>query len=103
MAEKKAPHLHGGRSGAALAVHVIPRARKNEIAGVSAEGTVKVHLISSQPGGEANLALIELLAEVLGSPKNRIEIVAGHSGKDKLVSILDLDADKVNQRILAAL
>ncbi len=101
MTEKKTPHFHGGRTGAAVAVHVTPRASADEIAGVAADGTIKVHLTGPETGGTANAALIDLLARVLGSPKSRIEVVAGQGGKDKLVSILDMDVETVNQRILA--
>ncbi len=50
--------------------------------------------------GKANEALVEFLSEVLEVPRSRIEIVAGQTGRDKLVSILDLDAQTVHERIL---
>jgi hypothetical protein len=50
---------------------------------------------------EANEQLIAFLADVLSVAKSRIEIVAGMTGRDKLVSILDMDNDTVHQRILA--
>ena len=47
--------------------------------------------------------LVVFLAEVLSIPKSRIEIVAGMTGRDKLVSIIDMDVDTVHQRLLAHL
>jgi uncharacterized protein YggU (UPF0235/DUF167 family) len=38
---------------------------------------------------------------VLGVPKSRVEIVAGKNGRDKLVSVLDMDVDTAHQRVLA--
>jgi uncharacterized protein YggU (UPF0235/DUF167 family) len=38
---------------------------------------------------------------VLGVPKSRLDIVAGLSGRDKLISIIDMDAETAHQRILA--
>jgi hypothetical protein len=53
--------------------------------------------------GKANEALIAFLADLLGVRKNRIEILAGEHGLDKIVAILDLNADEVEKRIEAAL
>jgi len=41
------------------------------------------------------------MAEVLGVPKSRVEIVAGENGRDKLVSVLDMDVETAHQRVLA--
>jgi uncharacterized protein (TIGR00251 family) len=92
-------HLHDSRSGAALAVRVIPRAKQNKIVEISSDGTVKIRLTAPPVGGKANRALIELLAGVLDVPAARIEIIAGETGRNKLVSILDLDAQTVQERI----
>jgi uncharacterized protein (TIGR00251 family) len=96
-------HLHDGQKGAALAIRVTPRASRNEIVDILSDGTVKIRLIAPPVEGKANLALVEFLAEVLELPANRIEIVAGTTGRDKLVSVLDLDAETVHQRILKRL
>ena len=95
--------FHDGKRGSALAVRVTPRASRNQIVGVLNDGTIKVHLAADPSDGEANVELIGFLAEVLGVPKSRVEIVAGSSGRDKLVSILDMDVETVHQRVLAHL
>jgi uncharacterized protein YggU (UPF0235/DUF167 family) len=46
---------------------------------------------------------VKFLSEVLGVPPSKIEIVAGQSGRDKLLSVLDIDKDEVHQRLLAYL
>lgn len=94
-------HLHGGRMGSAIAVRVTPRASRNKIVEVLADGTIKIHIAAPPVDGEANEALIRFLAEVLNVPKSRLEIVAGESGRDKLISVLDMDAETVQQRITA--
>lgn len=94
--------LHDGRRGAALAVRVTPRASRNEITEIQPDGTVKVRLTAS-PEAEANAALVKFLAGVLGVPESKIEIVAGESGRDKLLSVLDIEKDEVQQRLLAYL
>jgi uncharacterized protein len=93
--------LHSGQRGSALGVRVTPRASQNQIVGVLNDGTIKVHLVSDPADEEINTELIAYLAEVLGVPKSRIEIVAGENGRDKLVSVLDMDVETVHQRVLA--
>jgi uncharacterized protein (TIGR00251 family) len=95
--------LHNGKKGAALAIRVTPRAGKNQVAEILSDGTVKIRLTAPPIEGKANEALIKFLAEVLDIPASNIEIIAGGGGRDKLVSILDLDAQTVHQRILAQL
>ncbi len=93
--------LHDGKKGSALALRITPRASRNQIAGVLNDGTVKVQ-ITSDPADEAmNSELVAFLAEVLGVTKTRVEIVAGMNGRDKLVSILDMDVETAHQRIVA--
>ena len=93
-------HLHDGQKGAALAVRVTPRARRNEIVEIQNDGTIKIRLTAPPVEGKANEALVAFLAEVLNVPSSRIEIVAGINGRDKLISILGLDAETAHQRIL---
>lgn len=99
----KAPRLKQGRRGAALAIRVAPRSSRNEIAEILSDGTVKIRLTAPPLDGQANDLLIELLSGVLEVPKSKIEIVAGAGGREKLVTILDLDPDTVHQRILRKL
>jgi uncharacterized protein YggU (UPF0235/DUF167 family) len=40
---------------------------------------------------------------VLGVAKTRIEIVAGSSGRDKLVTIFDMESSEAQERILSQL
>ena len=52
-----------------------------------------------QVGGLSE-ALLAFLAEVLGIAKSRLDIVAGVKGRDKLISILDMDSDGVHRKIV---
>lgn len=93
--------LHDGKRGSALAVRVTPRASRNQIAGVLNDGTIKVQVAGDPADEKINSELVAFLAEVLGVPITRVEIVAGESGRDKLVSILDMDVETAHQRVLA--
>ncbi len=96
-------HLHDGKVGSALAVRVTPRASRNKVAELMSDGVVKIHIAAPPVDGEANEQLLSFLAEILNVPKSRIEIVAGVTGRDKLISVLDMDAEAVHKRILAHL
>ena len=93
-------HLHDGKKGSALAIRVTPRASRNEIVEILSDGTIRIRLTAPPADGKANQALVQFLAEVLDIPVSRIEIVAGFTGRDKLVSILDMDAEMVHKIIL---
>ena len=92
--------FHDGRKGSALAIRVTPRARRNEIVEILHDGTVRIRLTAPPVEGKANRALIKFLASVLDVAPSRIEIVAGHSGRDKLVSIQDMNPEEAHRRIL---
>jgi len=92
--------LHDGKKGAALAVRVTTRASKNQIIGALSDGTIKIHIAAAPTEGQANDALIDYLSEILEISKDSIEVVAGDTGRDKLVSVLDMDAETLHKKIV---
>jgi len=95
--------MHDGQKGSALAVRITPRATRNEIVEVLDDGTIKVRIAAPPADNEANEVLIEYLSEILGVPRSKLDIVAGASGRDKLIAVVDMDVETVHQRILAHL
>jgi len=95
--------LHNGQRGSAIAVRVTPRASRNEIVEILDDGTIRVRLDAPPTDNEANDALINFLSEILGVPKSKLDIVAGSVGRDKLISVVDMDVETAHQRILAHL
>ncbi len=93
-------HFHNGKKGAALAVRILANSPVDEIVELLQDGTLKIRLASSPMKTDINQALAIFLAKVLKVPKSKIEIVAGHSRRNKLVSILDIDAELAHQKIL---
>jgi uncharacterized protein len=93
--------MHNGQKGSALAVRVTPRASRNEVVEILDDGTVRIRLATSPADEEANAALIEFLAEILGVPVSQLDIVAGAIGRDKLVSVVNMDVETAHQRIVA--
>lgn len=94
-------HLHDGKKGVALAVRVTPRASRNEITEILDDGTIKIHITAAPTDNEANEKLVKFLAAVLGVAPSRLEIVAGMTGRDKLISVVDMDNDDVQDRLAA--
>ncbi len=92
--------LHDGKNGAAIAIRVTPRSSKNEISEILNDGTVKVRLTAPPVEGQANQALIQFLAGILDVAPSRIEVVAGQTGRDKLVTVLEMDTIAVQEKIL---
>lgn len=92
-----------GIHGAALAIRITPRASKNEIVSVLNDRTIKVRLQCDPNDDDLNRSLIDFLASVIGVPAGNFSIVAGETGRDKLVSIEKVDHEFVHQKILANL
>ena len=91
--------LHDGKYGAALTVRVTPRSRKSELGGILEDGTIRIRIKEPPVGGKANRALVAFLSKMLGVRKNRIEIVAGQNGLDKIVAVEAMTAEEVENRI----
>lgn len=85
--------------GAAFTVRVVTRATATEVVGLQDDGSLKVRLQASPAGDpHANAELIGFLAGLLGVSPDRIEIVAGQNGRDKLVSVEGVSTDVVEDR-----
>ncbi len=63
------------------------------------EGTLRLRVTAPPTEGKANAGVIALLAKTLGVSKSRLEIVKGHSSRDKVVSIKMLTEQEVLRRI----
>ncbi len=86
MSERKF-EITDAKSGAAFPVRVTTRAVETEIVGVD-EAILRVRLKASPAGDPAaNKELVDLLATFLDVEEGKIEIVAGHDGREKLISI----------------
>ena len=89
------------RSGAAITVRVVTQAEKTEFVGIQEDGehkVVKIRLTAESAGSdEANEDVLEALAFRLEISINRLEIVAGANGRDKLVTIMGLNSEQVDE------
>jgi uncharacterized protein (TIGR00251 family) len=61
----------------------------------------KVRVAAPPEGGRANEAVVRLLADMLELSQRDVEIVSGHSGRDKIVSLTGIDAAEAERRLVA--
>jgi hypothetical protein len=93
-------NLHDGKSGSALTVRITPRASRNEIHEILDDGTVKIRITAPPVDGQANKAIIDFLSDVLNVPKSKLEIVAGQTGKDKIIAVEGMNSKEVQAKVL---
>jgi len=77
-----------------IEVRVAPRASRDALAGLDAAGRLRVRLTAPPVEGEANRALVRLLAKRLGVRRSRVRILRGAGARNKLVEVdgcTDLD------------
>jgi len=91
--------LHGGQLGAALTIRITPRAKSDMIHDITNDGMVKIWLSTLNEDEKLNQSLIHFLGKILEIQESNIEIVAGHIGKDKLVTVTGMDTTTVQERI----
>jgi uncharacterized protein len=83
-----------------LPVRVTPRSSRN---GITVEtGMVRVWLTASPTDGEANAALIALLAKALDAPKRSVAIIRGATARDKVVRVEGLELGEALRRLAAS-
>lgn len=86
-----------GKAGAALRVKVTTKASVAGITGIMGDGTVKIRLTSAPVDGKANEELLAMLAKIFNVHKDKVEIIAGHTGKNKIIAIYGIDSDITNE------
>ncbi len=72
-----------------LDVQAVPRASRDAI-GKPHGDRLKLHVKAPPVDGEANAAIVKLLAKTLGLPRDAVELVSGQTGKRKTVRITGL-------------
>jgi uncharacterized protein (TIGR00251 family) len=83
---------------ALIAVHVTPRASRDEVSGWR-EDELRVRLRAAPVEGAANEALRRFLAKQLGVAASAVEIVGGTAARHKRVRIEGLTEDDVRARL----
>jgi len=92
---KKDFHLHDGKRGSAIAIRCDTARQQQQNCRGAERWDGEDPLAAPPVDNEANDKLIVFLSEVLSVPKSAHRDRGGMTGRDKLVSILDLDGDTV--------
>jgi hypothetical protein len=84
--------------GLELPLHVVPRAKRSEIAGVH-NGALKVKVTAPPVDDAANRAILSLFSSLLDISKSSLTILAGSKSRDKILQIEGLSLAKFLERL----
>ena len=84
--------------GTTLRLRVRAGAQRTTLLGIHA-GALKLSVTTAPEKGKANKALIEILAESLNLPRNRVSIEQGQSSHHKIVLLQGANVDHVRDRL----
>ncbi|QTC90488.1 DUF167 domain-containing protein [Brevundimonas goettingensis] len=91
---------------ARLAVRLTPGASADRVDGwdVDADGrpVLKVRVRARPVEGEANEALVKLLAKALGVPRSSVDLMRGAQSRLKMIAVDNLDDEAVRTRLSAS-
>ncbi len=96
MAQKKSQGNKEHGATVTLSVRIQPRASKNDIS-VMEGGKVKIRLTAPPVDGAANEALIKFLSDRFKVGRSQVEIVSGHTAREKIVRMDGVTEDDVQQ------
>jgi uncharacterized protein (TIGR00251 family) len=88
--------------GISVALRVTPRGGRDEIDGLetlaNGRSVVKIRVRAIAEGGEANRAVIELLAKELGVAKGKVRMLSGTTSRIKQIAV-DGDPAKLGEAL----
>ncbi|PWU17488.1 MAG: YggU family protein [Verrucomicrobia bacterium] len=91
--------LREQQDGVLLSVKLQPRASANEI-GQPLGAELRIKVTAPPVDAAANEALVRLLAEKLDCPRNKVELVRGHTSRHKTIKLYSLSAQQVLERLV---
>jgi len=85
-----------------IEVHLQPGAKSNQIVGFR-DSALNVKVTAPPHKGQANRALLTLLAHALAVSKNDLDIVRGYASRHKVIAIQGLSPEELKERLAQAL
>jgi len=98
--QKSRPKDKDSPTSVTLSVRIQPRASKNEAVRLE-NGSLKIRLTAPPVDGAANEALVKFLAHAFSIAKSQVEIVSGHTSRDKIVRINGVSSDDAESLLLS--
>jgi len=83
-----------------LNLRVVPRASRDDIAGILGNEALKVRIQAPPVEGKANAYLVKFLSKHWNIPRSNIEILSGETGRNKRVRISE-PSDQLRRTIRA--
>jgi uncharacterized protein len=81
-----------------FAVRLTPRGGADRVEGANADGVLEARVSAPPVGGAANTALIRLIADELDIARSSVRLVAGASGRQKLIVVEGVSPDALMER-----
>jgi len=81
-----------------FAVRLMPRGGADRVDNVNEDGVLQARVAAPAVGGAANAALIRLLSDELDVPRSAIQMVAGATGRQKLIVVDGVSPQEVAGR-----
>jgi len=91
--------LRAQNDGVLLSVKVQPRASANEI-GEPLGNELRIKVTAPPVDAAANEALVRFLSEELDCPRNRVELLRGHTSRHKVVKLYGMSAESVAAKLV---
>jgi uncharacterized protein len=83
-----------------LSIRLTPRADRDALAAPAAPGEpLRARVTAAPVDGQANAALIKLVAKSLGVPKSRVTLLRGQAARDKVVRVEGLSPADAHARL----
>ena len=63
------------------------------------EAVLHIKVMAPPRKGEANRAVLELLSRALGVPGGGLDIIRGHTSRNKIIAVEGMSADELKRRL----
>jgi uncharacterized protein (TIGR00251 family) len=83
---------------AELRVRLTPRGGRDAVTGFK-DGVVQARVAAPPVDGQANAALVKLLAKALGVPRSTVGVVRGQTAREKVVRVDGLSTADAHARL----
>jgi uncharacterized protein (TIGR00251 family) len=83
-------------AGMSFDILVTPRAARDKV-GPMHDGRLKIAVTAPPVDGEANAAVIDLIARTLGVAKSAVSVIAGASSRRKTIRVIGVARDRITQ------
>ena len=84
-----------GKDGCTFLVRIQPRSSRDQVTGLHGDA-LKIRLTAPPVEGKANQALQKFLAKQLDTSPTNIDILTGHTSRQKRVRVVGISADVIH-------